>query len=260
MKTIKLKLALVVLLAVTSVQAVEKERKSLVIAGDYWCPYNCNPESERQGFLVELARRALYIYGIDVEYRMMPWSQALEEVGSGKVDGIVGLSNPKGKKLASTEMPLDYSLSVAFTRVDTDWTYDGISSLRGRKIGIIMDYLVDESINQYIGSNYTTNPGMFVVEDGANAVIESIANLMDNEIDVYIEDERVVKYYTQETGLAKSIRNAGKVTKEKLPIYIAFSANIPNIKKYIGYLEEGIASLKATGEYDELRAKYNMDQ
>jgi len=47
MKTIKLKLALVVLLAVTSVQAVEKERKSLVIAGDYWCPYNCNPESER---------------------------------------------------------------------------------------------------------------------------------------------------------------------------------------------------------------------
>ena len=134
MKTIKLKLALVVLLAVTSVQAVEKERKSLVIAGDYWCPYNCNPESERQGFLVELARRALYIYGIDVEYRMMPWSQALEEVGSGKVDGIVGLSNPKGKKLASTELPLDYSLSVAFTRVDTDWTYDGISSLRGRKI------------------------------------------------------------------------------------------------------------------------------
>ena len=123
-----------------------------------------------------------------------------------------------------------------------------------------MDYLVDESINQYIGSNYTTNPGMFVIEDGTSAVIESIANLMDNEIDVYIEDERVVKYYTQETGLAKSIRNAGKVTKEKLPIYIAFSANIPNIKKYIGYLEEGIASLKATGEYDELRAKYNMDQ
>lgn len=73
MKTIKLKLALVVLFAVTSVQAVEKQRRSLVIAGDYWCPYNCNPESENQGFLVELARRALYIYGIDVDYRMMSW-------------------------------------------------------------------------------------------------------------------------------------------------------------------------------------------
>ena len=260
MKTIKLKLALVVLFAVTSVQAVEKQRRSLVIAGDYWCPYNCNPESENQGFLVELARRALYIYGIDVDYRMMSWSRALEEVGSGKIDGIIGLSNPKGKKLVSTELPLDYSSSAAFTRADTDWVYDGISSLRGRKIGIIMDYLVDESINQYIGSNYTTNPGMFVVEDGTSAVIESIANLMDNEIDVYIEDERVVKYYTQETGLAKSIRNAGKITKEKLPIYIAFSQDIPNIKKYIGYLEEGIASLKATGEYDDLRTKYNMDR
>ncbi len=259
MKTIKLKLALVVLLIVTSVQAVEKERRSLVIAGDYWCPYNCNPESEHHGFLVELARRALHIYGIDIEYRMMPWGQALEEVESGKIDGIIGLSNPKRRKLVATELPLDYSSSGAFTRVDTEWTYDGTSSLRGKKIGVIMDYVVDESINHYIGSNYTTNPGLFMIEDGANAVIESIANLLDKEIDVYIEDERVVKHYIQETGLAQSIRSAGKITKEKLPIYIAFSANIPNIKKYIGYFEEGIASLKATGEYDELRAKYKMD-
>jgi len=257
MKTIKLTLILVLLLAVTSIQAAE--RRVLVLAGDYWCPYNCNPQSKNQGFLVELARRAFYIYGIDIEYRMMSWGQAIEEVESGKIDGILGLSNPKGKKLISTELPLDYSSSIVFTRADTDWTYDGISSLRGKKIGIIMDYVVDESINQYIGSNYTINPGMFVVEDGANAVIESIANLMDKEIDVYIEDERVVKYYIQETGVAKSIRNAGKVAKEKLPIYIAFSTNIPNIKKYIEHFEEGIASLKATGEYDELRAKYNMD-
>lgn len=260
MKTIKFKLVLFILFAIASVHAGERERKSLVIAGDYWCPYNCNPESVRPGFLVELAKRALYIYGIDVEYRMIPWSQALEEVSDGKVDGIIGISNPKGKKLLSTELPLDYSSSSAFTRVDTDWTYDGISSLRGKKIGVIMDYKIDESINQYIGSNYTVNPGMFVIEDGANAVIDSIANLIDKETDVYIEDERVIQYYSQETGLAKSIRNAGKMTKEKLPVYIAFSADIPNIKKYISYLEEGIASLKATGEYDELRAKYNMDQ
>lgn len=260
MKTIKLQLGMIILFAITSVHAVEKDRKSLVIAGDYWCPYNCNSESKDKGFLVELAKRALYIYGIDIEYKMMPWSQALEEVKSGKIDGIIGVSNPKSKRLVTTTLPLDYSSSMTFTKIDSQWTYDGITSLRGKKLGIVMDYEIEESINQYIGINYTINPGLFVIEDGANAVIESIANLMDGEIDIYIEDERVVRHYTQETGLTESIKNVGRIAKEKLPIYIAFSPNIPDIKKYIGYLEEGIASLKATGEYNDLRIKYKMDQ
>ena len=265
MKTIKFICSLLCIsLLVASFSAVADkrrslERKTLVIAGDYWCPYNCSQGADKPGYLVELIRRALYIYRIDVEYRMMPWGDALDAVKAGEVDGIIGVSDVRGRKMVSTRLPLEYSVASAYTRADTQWEYDGLESLRGKKLGIIMDYVVDNEINHYVGIHYPTNSGMFVVEDGKNAVIESIANLIDGDSDVYIEDRRVVENYINENGLAPYIRNAGNVTKIKQPIYIAFSSEIPSIKKYIKSFEEGLASLKATGEYDDIRAKYNMD-
>ena len=46
---------------------VNAARKKLVLAGDYWCPYNCSKDPNYQGFLVDVTRRALHIYGSDIE-------------------------------------------------------------------------------------------------------------------------------------------------------------------------------------------------
>jgi polar amino acid transport system substrate-binding protein len=225
-------------------------RKKLVLAGDYWCPYNCAPNSDSQGFLVDVIKRSLYIYGIDVEYKMMPWHEALHKVEKGEVDGIIGISNVKGMNIVVTDMPLEYSATASFTRCDTDWTYDGIPSLRGKKLGLIMDYSLDEDVSNFVGTNYPTSPSRFVLEDGPNAVVDSITNLIDQNIDVYIEDKRVVEHYVNEHALSSSI---------KLPLYVAFNDQIPGVKDYIKYLNEGIASLKSTGEYQHLREKYKLD-
>lgn len=260
-KTIKLTLMLlnILLIIINNSAHAALDKTKLVIAGDYWCPYNCKPNSDKPGFLVDIFRRAMRIYDVDVEYIMMPWSKALDELDKGNIDGIIGINNIKDKNLIASKLPLEYSVTKAFTKKDSEWVYDGPESLRGKRLGIIMDYTADDSINNYIGVNYTINPGEFVVEYGKNAVIESIANILDNKSDVYIEDERVVKYYLHTTGFGKDIRDAGAISSKPLPIYIAFVANIPNVQRYIQYFEKGLASLKATGEYDELRLRYNMD-
>lgn len=122
-----------------------------------------------------------------------------------------------------------------------------------------MGGIIDEVTKHYIGINYPINPGAFSVQEEKNAVIESIADLIDSDSDVYIEDYRVVQHYIKENGLDPYIRNAGHVGKIKAPVYIAFSKTLPDATKYIQYFTEGLASLKATGEYDSLRLKYNMD-
>jgi len=265
MKTIKFIPIIFVLFfaCFASAKAIEKEetqeRRTLVLAGDYWCPYNCQPDSDSPGYLVELIRRALYIYRIDVEYQMMPWGDALDLAEKGEIDGIIGVSSVKGRELVTTRLPLEFSRSDAFTRNDTEWIYDGVSSLRGKKVGIILDYVVDEAINNYLGINYTLNPGGFSVQEGKNAVIESIADLIDGYSDVYLEDNRVVQHYITENGLTPYIRNAGHVGRKKLPVYIAFSNKLPHVKRYIKYFVKGMSSLKATGEFDDLRLKYKMD-
>jgi polar amino acid transport system substrate-binding protein len=257
-KTINFSFFITLLFCVLS-NNVNAERKKLVLAGDYWCPYNCNEDPDYQGFLIDLTRRALHIYGIDIEYKLMPWHEALTEIKKGNINGIVGISNIRGMNVVTTKLPLEYSVTSAFIKANTDWVYDGLSSLRGKKIGIIMDYTLNEDISNFVGMNYTTNPGMFVIEDGKNAIIDSTENLINGISDVYIEDTRVLEYYIEQHDLSHHIKNAGKISKEKLPLYIAFNAQIPNINEYIKFLEEGIASLKSTGEYEDLRVKYKLD-
>lgn len=259
-KTNKLTFFLLIVLLTLNISvyaAIDKPK--LIIAGDYWCPYNCKPGSKKPGFLVDIFTRAMQIYDIEIEYIMMPWSKALEELDKGNIHGIIGINNIRNKKLVASKLPLEHSTTRAYIKKDINWIYDGPNSLRGKKLGIIMDYNVDDAINNYFGINYPLNPGDFVVEEGENAVVESIANILEDKCDVYIEDERVVKYYLQTTGFEDYIKDAGVISSRKLPIYVAFSANIPNIQKYIQYFEKGLASLKATGEYDEFRLKYNMD-
>lgn len=234
------------------------EKPKIVLVGDYWCPYNCAPGSDRPGFLVELITKALSLYDIEVEYRLLPWYQAVLAIENGSVDGIIGISSIEGKPLITTKIPLEYSENVAYTRAGVSWVYDGLNSLQGKKITFIMDYIIDEEINNFIGMNYTQNARLFDVQESESAVIESIANLISGDSDVYIEDKRVVEDYIKHNSVGQYIREAGMVSSKKLPIYIAFSNKIDKHKEYVSFFEQGISSLKATKEYDELKKKYDI--
>jgi polar amino acid transport system substrate-binding protein len=253
-------LFLCVITITSSAQAILKERRTLTIAADYWCPYNCLPEDENQGFLVELTRRAMHIYGIDIEYKMVPWHKALIMLEKNEIEGLIGVSSLDGRNLISTNIPMAYSASHSFTRSDNNWVYDGVPSLRGKKLSFILDYILDEEISDYFGRFYSKKPSLFKIEDDENAVVDSILNLIDGDADVFIEDKKVVDYITKNNGLNSYVRDAGKVSNKSLPIYIGFSKDVADIKTIIGYLEEGIASLKATGEYDHLLEKYRIEE
>ncbi|MFK7973267.1 MAG: transporter substrate-binding domain-containing protein [Rickettsiaceae bacterium] len=258
MKNIKYTIIIILLLIQNS--QVIASQNTLIIAGDYWCPYNCTPNGSNPGFLVELIRRALHIHDIKVEYRTMSWAKSLEQIQAGKIDGIIGISDATKYNLITTKKPLEYTTLRAFTKSDTQWVYDGPESLIGKKIGIVMDYEMGDDIGNYIGTHYIMQPSRFIVEKGRNAVIKSMTNLIDGDSDLYIEDTRVANFCIDSANLNNYIKDAGKVSKVKLPLYIAFSPDTPNIKQYIKYFETGLTSLKNTGEYDVLRKKYKMDR
>ena len=123
-----------------------------------------------------------------------------------------------------------------------------------------MDYQLNDALNHYLGKYYyTTRPDMFIFEDGENAVINHINNLIDSTTDVYMEDLRVVNYYLHKSKFSKYIQDSGSVPSSKLPLYIAFAKSSPFVHNYIKYIDEAIISMKESGEYESLRAKYHMD-
>jgi polar amino acid transport system substrate-binding protein len=233
-------------------------REKIILGADYWCPYNCNPNDENPGYLVEVANKIYSIYGIEVEYRLLPWSEALQEAEEGKIDGVIGISGGFSRDLAITAQPQAKSIMSVFTTQDNGWVYDGISSLKGKKIGIILDYNLTDTIRQFISSNYPSNPGLFYLEDGKDAVIASIQNLIEGKVDLYIEDEIVVNYYATNHDLQNEIKNVGRVDSAPIPLYIAFSKKIDNSQRYLKMLEEGLRSLAATGDINDLKNKYNI--
>ncbi len=236
--------------------AIASQRK-IVLAADYWCPYNCIPDSKNPGYLVELAKKAFEIYDIEVEYRLMPWSIALEDAKKGKIDGIIGL-DLEGHDLLLPTKPQAYSVLSSFTTSDTHWVYDGIESLKGKKITAVLDYNLG-GLLKYISDSYSVDQKLLVLETGDNAIEKSIDNLISKKAEIYIEDEMVMKdYLFKNIKFSKSLKNAGKINSTPFPIYIGFSRNITRSTEFIKMLEDGIESLDASGDLEELKQKYTI--
>ena len=121
-----------------------------------------------------------------------------------------------------------------------------------------MDYSIDEDINNYFAINFPFKPGQFVIEDGDDAVTDCIANLVEGAIDLYVEDVKVVEYFARQNHLEPYLRQAGRTGSDKIPIYVAIRKDHPGAKKLVDMLEQGIASIKSTGQYSYLKDKYGI--
>ena len=64
--------------------------ETLVIAGDIWCPVNCQPGTERPGIFVELAREIFAESGIEVQYQALNWARTLQQVRRGQLNAAIG--------------------------------------------------------------------------------------------------------------------------------------------------------------------------
>ena len=231
-------------------------QKEIILASDYWCPYSCMPNTKYSGYLVELAEKVFESYGIKVKYKLMPWVEAITDAKEGRIDGVIGISNGE-EDLVVSKTPLVYSTIGAFTKEDSDWVYDGIESLNGKRITMVFGYDLGDTIRRHISRNYPINPRLFIIEMGNEGVIDSINNLLDKKADIYVEDEAVVNHYLKNKHI-HGIKNSGKINEAVFPIYIAFSSKSLKTKNYIKMFEDALQSLKDTGDLDDLKKKYNI--
>jgi polar amino acid transport system substrate-binding protein len=233
-------------------------KEKIVLAADYWCPYNCDPKDKNPGYLVELAQKAFEIYGIDVEYKLMSWSDALNAAVEGHINGVIGFSN-ESPELLLPQIPQAYSIISTFTRKDSNWVYYDIESLSNNKITLIQDNYMGDLVLQYFTVNYPMHPELFLVETGDYAVANAINNLLEGKADIYLEDEKVANYYIINNNLSSYIKNSGRITEgASSPIFIAFSPKCPRSVSYIKMLEDATQSLNDTGELSHLQRKYEV--
>lgn len=232
--------------------------ETLVIAGDIWCPINCEPGSARPGIFVELAQRIFAESGIRVEYQALNWARTLREVRSGELNAAIGAGVEDAPDFIFTATPVAQSRNCFFTRPDTTWRFTGIESLPSVRLGVINDYSYGDPLNRYIAGNRGRG-GSVQVASGDRALALNVSKLLHGRLDAVLENSWVMQSMLADSGQAGALRKSG-CRQEDMPIYLAFSPALESSRRYVELFEQGLQRYRADGRLQALLKAYGIDE
>lgn len=239
------------LVALQSVSAAEVVK----IAADEWCPYNCAPDGDRPGYMVEIVREALRPAGLSVEYSTMPWKRALLDMREGRINGAVGAQVGEAEGVYPTE-PLGAGRNILAMlperAASLNWT--GVESLRSLRLGGAQGYAYDQGpIDAYIAG-----AGKAVeLLSGTEVQSQNLRKLLAGRIDAVIEDENVMRMTISEMQPKPDVRIV--VIGEPAFVGVVLSAAIPDSRKHADLIDDYVVRVRADGRLKALLAKYGLE-
>lgn len=227
--------------------------KELIIAADEWCPFNCDPDTDLPGYMVEVTKLAFELSGSGdtVTYIVLPWQRAMAMAKRNAIDGIIGATRIEAEGLHVPEQSLGVSDSVFFVPKYSQWTFDQVKNDEVPKvrIGTVKGY--DHSPD--FGAYTERNPDNLFYAYGEDPLVMLIRLLDKKKLDVVVEDAPVFWFKVKTLGLNSSMFKAAGSTGIPQNIYVAFYK-----KEYATALNSGIVKLRKSGQLKEILSKYNL--
>lgn len=235
------------------------KQETITIVADTWCPYNCDPKSPNQGFMVDIAKQAFAKHNIAVEYSVMPWTRAIEETRNGQHSAIVGSAIDDAPDFVFPTIPQGISHNNFYVKKGNPWRYTGIDSLKSVVLGVIADYSYNDELNDYL-KKYKLNPTYVEMMSGDNALGINLSRLERGKLGAVIESKYVMEYYLSKHHMAGRIEEAGTLpSSEKDRIFIAFSPKNKHLsQKYADILSQEMANMRA-GELKKILDTYGLN-
>lgn len=252
----KKSLALSFLFIVNQLYAQEK---TITIVGDEFCPHNCKADSIYQGYMVDIAQEALALYGYNVKYIVeRSWEESITKSREGKYNAIVGSAKSDAPDFIFPNTAIGTFDNCFLARYNDAWSYNGITSLENKRVGIISSYTYGEPLNTYIKLNLNDNKKIYPVSGNA-AIRYCMTKLKQGKIDIYVDDCKVIEHTIKSIGDPYEYKVAHKMPKID-DLYVTFNPVDPNSKEYAKKLDEGIQILKQNGRFDTILKKYGINE
>lgn len=234
--------------------------ETITIVADSWCPYNCDPASDRPGYMIEIAKKAFKRHGIKVEYSTMPWTRAIDETRMFKHTAIVGASKKDAPDFIFPKLSQGWMENTFYVKKDNKWYYSGESALAKISLGAVADYSYGNPLDDYIAKN-KNDLKLVQLVSGDNALDTNIKKLLAGRIDALVEDEHVMTYYLAQRSEAirKQMKTAGSLPiNEQNNLYVAFSPHEPDAEKYAGILAKETEKMRKNGELKKILDRYGV--
>ena len=226
------------------------ESIELTAVGDPW-PVLLNPNSQQQGLLVEIVRKAYKTQGYDLKIKFVPWSRAMVMIQKKQADLLIGAWYTDERNDYLLYSDIIFASAIRFIKPrNSTFEYQGLESLKGKRIGTILSYQYNKEFLSDIGIKRITS----------DSLLNNIHNLLAGRIDLTLDDHYVVKYM-----LDKHVVNWEKelsLVEEPLTsknLYLAANRSNPKYKAIIEAFNLGLAQLKKEQRYDKIIDSYDLE-
>jgi len=217
--------------------------KPLVFAGnDRFAPYSYLSDDSPDGYSVDLMKILSAAINADIRIKLMPWERCIEELKTGKIDGLLGVPIYKER-----EAYVNYSRPVAEIDfaifVESGNSYvNSIKSLEGTVVGVHKESLITETLLK--------DKRIKILE--TESVIEALNKLKNREVTAVIAEKNVALYYIQQKKI-EGIKIAGSPVGPVYEYALAVRKGKTNLLKEIN---RGLTILEENSTLKKVKRKW----
>lgn len=230
--------------------------KTLKVCYDQWAPMTIFPSetSNERGVVIDMLAQIYSSKNYKLEYYEVPLARGLDMVAEGLCDMLPEylFSKQAEKKFVyANEATFSY-LTAFVVRRDDPWRYNGIESIKGKRIatGPGWDYSsMSVSYQNYIDEPKNSN--LIEVVAGNNDVVKRIFLMIsENRVDLYADNELVLQHMLNTLNLHDKLKIVRPGLEKKLLEIPIFSKKIPTKRRQelIKIWNEGRLSIKGNKE------------
>ncbi|WP_426417128.1 substrate-binding periplasmic protein [Aestuariirhabdus sp. LZHN29] len=229
--------------------------KTITFVADEWAPFNGVPNSEMEGYMVDVARAVFEPQGYKVIYRNLPWTRAVAETREGHYNAVIGASRSDAQGFVFPEEELNRNRLSFYVKKDSDWKFTGIDSLNSVRIGVVAGYDYRDWFREFMAKK----PSNIATIHGDRPLERNINKLVLGRIDVVVDTAAAIRWSAKQAGMMDEIISAGDDhIGDVAYIYHAFSPHLPTSQTYADILDEGIRTMRANGELHTILQRYGL--
>ncbi|MCW8876849.1 MAG: transporter substrate-binding domain-containing protein [Kangiellaceae bacterium] len=223
---------------------------------DPWEPYQyLAPGDEVKGLEIDLVSAMAKEAGCELKFVQKNWMNLLNGIRNGSIDLLGGASKTEArKKFAHFSDPYRHESFILYIRAGESEKYVGkdLKALltENFRLGVTQDYIYGDQVSELQDDEVLANNFVSVPTTEVNYY-----NLIQNQIDGFLEDPFVAAYTVKRKGLQEEIE-AHTLEVHSGAVSIMFSKKSVK-KETVDAFNKALATLKQTGEYQKILDKYS---
>lgn len=265
-----------------SASITAKELKKVTFHVDEWCPYNCDQEMPKKGYVVDIVKKIFGDAGYEVDVKIVTWSRAISDLIKGKSDVIFGLgyggvfdeevlearkdiSDKEAVKAVNDEKistvlgaGSQEFFALKSEKIKWDYSRSIAENSKNFMLGIQQDYDYGEEIMDYLASNPKGH--LTIAGDDPLARLMKMAD--KGRINLIPEDKNAFLSAASALNRAddfESVFDQPDSFKEDSDLLLVFSPKDKKRSQKLNQIvHDGLSKIRKNGELKKILDKYGL--